>query len=552
MAHEEMQDSRVVPEIGEAVDAAPRTTVTRVSARPTIRVALPDGWARAALSGIEAAFIGWALTLLVTLTGFAAISGNSWMKSVTWEQAFAMGSDLWGAFLGARLLESGVAYSATPLLVPLLLIALTRLLLTSGRSFPQASQWMVVPFFALTSVALTAWGGQRAQWWTALPLALLIPLCAAAWAVLRYTSELPAWMALPSWAHVGRRIGLWCTGAVAALGAVSLGVSLILSWERVQGIHALLMPASLIDHTLIIGAQVLFAPNAIMWAISWLAGSGFYLGADALHTPSSAVTAPIPAVPLFAAVPTTAPGQWIVLILVTCGVLFGVILSRWYGQERLRDHLAAAGLAAALLPLAYTGCALYAGLSLGDGRLSVMGPRVAWTAFLLLVEVGGGLVLTALALHPDTRAFVKTQWELSKKKPGDQGTPSVPFVDPQDEAAAPEGGILSAERAPRAGDEADGSEVEEAPLGSADDESFEEQPVNDEEVAPRGESDPREDAAAHEDRLPRERSPHAERAEEGEDDSLASDVQTRVNGVRVVDEHLSEMPTERLDLSSER
>ena len=39
-------------------DPTARTTVTTVSARPTIRVALPQGWARSMLSGIEAALLG--------------------------------------------------------------------------------------------------------------------------------------------------------------------------------------------------------------------------------------------------------------------------------------------------------------------------------------------------------------------------------------------------------------------------------------------------------------------------------------------------------------
>ena len=80
-------------------DPTARTTVTTVSARPTIRVALPQGWARSMLSGIEAALLGWALVVVPTLIAYAAVSSNQWMVSTTWEDAFHFASDLWGASL---------------------------------------------------------------------------------------------------------------------------------------------------------------------------------------------------------------------------------------------------------------------------------------------------------------------------------------------------------------------------------------------------------------------------------------------------------------------
>ena len=83
-------------------DPTARTTVTTVSARPTIRVALPQGWARSMLSGIEAALLGWALVVVPTLIAYAAVSSNQWMVSTTWEDAFHFASDLWGAALGGE------------------------------------------------------------------------------------------------------------------------------------------------------------------------------------------------------------------------------------------------------------------------------------------------------------------------------------------------------------------------------------------------------------------------------------------------------------------
>ena len=130
--------------MSEDTTAAEWTTVTTVSARPTIRVALPQGWARAVLSGIEAALLGWALVVVPTLIAYAAVASNQWLVSTTWEDAFHFASDLWGAALGAQVVSGEVSYRAVPLLFVLVLIGLTKLLLLQGRRFPAAAQWMAI------------------------------------------------------------------------------------------------------------------------------------------------------------------------------------------------------------------------------------------------------------------------------------------------------------------------------------------------------------------------------------------------------------------------
>lgn len=142
-------------------DPTARTTVTTVSARPTIHVALPQGWARSMLSGIEAALLGWALVVVPTLIAYAAVSSNQWMVSTTWEDAFHFASDLWGASLGARVVSGDVSYRAVPLLFVLLLIGLTKLLLLQGRRFSPASQWMAIPGFTVTALLLAGGIGTR-------------------------------------------------------------------------------------------------------------------------------------------------------------------------------------------------------------------------------------------------------------------------------------------------------------------------------------------------------------------------------------------------------
>ena len=393
--------------MSEDTTAAERTTVTTVSARPTIRVALPQGWARAVLSGIEAALLGWALVVVPTLIAYAAVASNQWLVSTTWEDAFHFASDLWGAALGAQVVSGEVFYRAVPLLFVLVLIGLTKLLLLQGRCFPAAAQWMAVPGFAVTALLLAGGIGTHVRVLGAFPLAIAIPLIAAAWEVALAPHSLELRLDMPQWLSSGVRIGWRASWVLAAYGGLFLLISVIVSWSRIRGIHELLLPTSTIDSTMITLAQVLFIPNAIVWALSWLAGPGFFMGSDALHSPASAPTMPIPAIPLFGATPVSAPGTWVVFALIVFGVALGVYLRLRKGSESLLDDLYQGGIAAVVIAAVYLVTSLGSAVVLGNGRLAFLGPRMSLSALCLFAEVALGILLTVAVSHPVSVAWAR-------------------------------------------------------------------------------------------------------------------------------------------------
>ena len=393
--------------MSEDTTAAERTTVTTVSARPTIRVALPQGWARAVLSGIEAALLGWALVVVPTLIAYAAVASNQWLVSTTWEDAFHFASDLWGAALGAQVVSGEVSYRAVPLLFVLLLIGLTKLLLLQGRRFPAAAQWMAVPGFAVTALLLAGGIGTHVRVFGVFPLAIAIPLIAAAWEVALAPHSLELRLDMPRWLSSGVRLGWRTSWVLAAYGGLFLLISVIVSWSQIRGIHELLLPTSTIDSTMITLAQVLFIPNAIVWALSWLAGPGFFLGSDALHSPASAPTMPIPAIPLFGATPVSAPGNWVVFALIVFGVALGVYLRLRKGSESLLDDLYQGGIAAVVVAAVYLVTSLGSAVVLGNGRLAFLGPRMSLSALCLFAEVALGILLTVAVSHPVSVAWAR-------------------------------------------------------------------------------------------------------------------------------------------------
>lgn len=448
-------------------DPTARTTVTTVSARPTIRVALPQGWARSMLSGIEAALLGWALVVVPTLIAYAAVSSNQWMVSTTWEDAFHFASDLWGASLGARVVSGDVSYRAVPLLFVLLLIGLTKLLLLQGRRFSPASQWMAIPGFTVTALLLAGGIGTNVSVWGALPLAILIPLIAAAWEVALAPTSLELRFELPRWVSVGVRTGWRASWALAVYGGLFLLLSVIVSWSQIRGIHELLLPTSMVDSIMIVLAQVLFIPNAIVWALSWLSGPGFYLGSDALHSPTSAPVGPIPAIPLFGATPASAPGNWVVLALIVFGVALGVYLRLRKGSESLLDDLYQGGIAAVVVAAVYLVTSLGSAVVLGNGRLAFLGPRMPLSALCLFAEVACGVLVTVALSHPVSVAWARELVGAGKARVHEHR---------HHEAAA--GGVAPVELAPEVpGEEAPdeetqpaGEPAEEAEVASASEE----------------------------------------------------------------------------------
>lgn len=428
--------------MSEDTTAAERTTVTTVSARPTIRVALPQGWARAVLSGIEAALLGWALVVIPTLIAYAAVASNQWLVSTTWEDAFHFASDLWGAALGAQVVSGEVSYRAVPLLFVLVLIGLTKLLLLQGRRFPAAAQWMAVPGFAVTALLLAGGIGTHVRVLGAFPLAIAIPLIAAAWEVALAPHSLELRLEMPQWLSSGVRIGWRASWFLAAYGGLFLLISVIVSWSRIRGIHELLLPTSTIDSTMITLAQVLFIPNAIVWALSWLAGPGFFMGSDALHSPASAPTMPIPAIPLFGATPVSAPGTWVILVLVLFGVGVGVYLRLRKGSESLLDDLYQGGIAAVVIAAVYLVTSLGSAFVLGTGRLAFLGPRMSLSALCLFAEVALGIVLTVAVSHPVSVEWARELVSAGKARVREHR---------HHEAAA--GGVAPVELAPEAPDE---------------------------------------------------------------------------------------------------
>ena len=447
--------------------------------RATIRVAVPQGWARGVLAGIEAAFAGWALITVFTMIAYLTLRSNSWMNDTTPRDALGLGGDLWAAVIGGTSVVGGVHYRAIPTLVGALLIVLVRLLLRHTAGFPRSAALFAVPGFLLTSWLLAGASGIYSHWWTGTLSAILIPLIGSVWFVASGYSRDNEAPSMQHWISGGLKLGGLSVVVLVAASAVASVIALVAGWGRMAGIQEILGAASGADTAFIVGGQALFAPTVMAWAASWWSGAGFLTATDSLHSPAVAGVGPIPPIPLLGAVPETAPGMWVILAPIALGIGLGVVASRSFRREHLL-HQTAQGVLASVIVASVTALWMWsATMSMGSVRLASMGPRVGWATLALVLEIALPTLIVALASHPTTRALlgegagrVRNEGEALRRRAAERASRVGAAASTTDEAWAEasdpaETGDVDAgaaeARAEDLGAVADGGEADEMP-----------------------------------------------------------------------------------------
>lgn len=369
-------------------------------------MAVPQGWARGVLAGVEAAFAGWGLITVFTMIAYLTLRSNSWMNDTTPRDALGLGGDLWAAVIGGTSVVGDVHYRAIPTLMGALLVVLVRILLRTTAGYPRSAALFAVPGFLLTSWLLAGASGIHSHWWTGTIGGVLIPLIGSVWFVASGYSRDHEAPSMQHWISGGLKLGGLSVVVLAAASFVASVIALVAGWSRMAGILELLGASSAADTSFIVGGQALFAPTIMAWVASWWSGAGFLTATDSLHSPTVVGSGPIPPIPLLGAVPQTAPGMWVLLAPIALGIGLGVVAARSFRREHLL-HQTAQGFLASLITASVTALWMWsATMSMGSVRLASMGPRVGWATLALVLEIALPALIIALATHPTTRALL--------------------------------------------------------------------------------------------------------------------------------------------------
>jgi hypothetical protein len=184
----------------------------------------------------------------------------------------------------------------------------------------------------------------------------------------------------------GLRAGLLAVACLLTAGTlvVLLGLVASLSSVRAAFAHNAPGPGSGLGLLLLSAG---YLPNAVVAGVSFAAGSGFSMGTISLG-PLHFTSAPVPGLPLLAALPSRAAAWWALLLVVPVGI--GVLIGR-----RLRDaadeplaRLRGAAVATGVVALTFVIMAGSAGGALGGGRYDPVDLHAASLSIALVAFVG--------------------------------------------------------------------------------------------------------------------------------------------------------------------
>lgn len=237
----------------------------------------------------------------------------------------------------------------------------------------------------------------------------------AGFAVAFVAAWLGAARALTPWAKVGtlmservRAILLGAAGSLAVLAAAGMlttAVALANHVHQFGAVYDRLSPG-LVGTGLLLLAQLAYLPNAVLWAIAYMVGPGFAVGAGTIVAPTGSVLGQIPRFPLLAALPTglhDSVAGWLAALLLSlpylAGVTGGLLIVRHVPHMTV-DGAAIRGFCSGAACGVILGLlAAFAGGPLGDGRLSAVGPSAWQVTVVATLELGIAAAVSAGAGH---------------------------------------------------------------------------------------------------------------------------------------------------------
>jgi hypothetical protein len=368
-------------------------------------------WASGAFAGVQGAMLSLLVVVVPAMAVYVATSGDPSNAEIGWPRSVAVGAALWLQGQGGELRAAGALVSFVPLGLSLLVVF--GCYASARRSaHPVVASWAsaLLGHLVVVGVVLVAVGGTGplgvgpgAVARTLLGAAALagvgLGLGVGRRGVVRgWLVRHTAWA--PSWLAAGVRAGLAGPAALVAVG--SLVVLLwVLAGQAPSGDVVAALDTDTFGSASIAVAQTALVPNLVVWAVAWLTGTGFAVGAGTRLAPDEVLGGPMPAIPVLGALPRDAGGllAWAPALVVVVGVLLAVLLHRTMRERAAWEPLAAVAVAVGLGAAVLGGLAAASGGAAGPGRMAVVGP----TPVLVALDGAGWLLVGALLAVPGSR-----------------------------------------------------------------------------------------------------------------------------------------------------
>lgn len=204
------------------------------------------------------------------------------------------------------------------------------------------------------------------------------------------------------------RIGGFVIISLLLVSSVLITLSLAIGWVEVLRLYQALS-LSFLGGLMVTLGQLAILPNLIIFGAAWISGTGFSIGAGSFVSPLASQLGPLPALPIFAALPTGGIERGIVFAVIpVVAAIIATLLAR-KSTERMRWEFATSFSAATVLgffsalvaaTLAFVLAFLASG-GLGPGRFAEVGINPGLFAVVIFFEVLVPVFLVSLfAIRP--------------------------------------------------------------------------------------------------------------------------------------------------------
>jgi hypothetical protein len=190
------------------------------------------------------------------------------------------------------------------------------------------------------------------------------------------------------------RIGVSVIVMLVFASAILLALALSFGWLEVLRLYQGL-GLSLLGGIMVTIGQLALLPNLIVYGASWISGVGFAIGTGSYVSPLASQLGPMPALPIFAALPTGGFDRGILFALVPVVTAFVATILvrkftdqlRWEYATRFSAALALSFVSATIAALLALALGLVASGSIGPGRFEFLGVDALMFAAVIFIEV---------------------------------------------------------------------------------------------------------------------------------------------------------------------
>jgi hypothetical protein len=229
-----------------------------------------------------------------------------------------------------------------------------------------------------------AWGQVRPDALEALAGAFVLAFICAGVGALRESGQASVAVGLlPADVRHAARAGVAAVAVIVGVGALLVAVELASHAKRASALMGSLH-GGVSAAVLMALVSIAYVPNLAIWGSAWSVGPGVAVGAKTSVAMGGVHLGALPAVPLFAAIPRSAPalGLFAIAAPIGAGLLAGWLLKR-AGADWTWGFAAGAIAGAALGVLAWL-----SGGPLGPGRMAHLGPSAWQVGLAAALEVG--------------------------------------------------------------------------------------------------------------------------------------------------------------------